>query len=437
MRVWFGSIIVWLMVACTMQTNEPNEHSAETPPAAQLTAGFGWSRAEVAILKDLWLGSLTSPPADLSNRVADNPQAAALGQQLFFDPRLSANQQVSCTSCHQPQRHFTDDLAQGLGTRTTQRSTMPLVGVAYSPWLTWDGHHDSLWSQALEPLEHPDEHGTTRLHVVHLIYQDSDYHVAYETLFSPLPAEIADFNRFPDSGGPVADANYRAAWERMTLQDQQTATEIFVNVGKTLAAYQRLLLPGPTPFDAYVQALLSGNEAGMEAALSADEVAGLRLFIGRAGCVRCHNGPLFTDFNFHNTGTPPGTEEGPNAGRAIGLALVAANEFNCLSRHSDAAPDDCLLTPEIPSDGEQSPLKFAFKTPSLRNVAETAPYMHIGQFDTLGHVLAHYNKAPTALYGQTELAVLDLSATELSQLEAFLHALSGPPATPPELMDAP
>ena len=250
---------------------------ALTPPVTSL-----WGPDEVAILRDLWLGSLSPLPPDPSNAVADDPAAAALGHRLFFEARLSANNQVACASCHQPAWMFTDGFPLSFGTRTTKRNAMTIVGSAYSPWLMWDGRQDSLWAQALDPLEHPDEHGATRLQAVHLINQDPAYHAAYEALFGPLSPALSDFDRFPDSGGPVAFAPYRASWETMAPQDQAAVTRIYVNLGKAIAAYERLILPGPSRFDTYVEAILQGDAQRAESALSPAEVAGLRLFIGRA-----------------------------------------------------------------------------------------------------------------------------------------------------------
>ena len=312
---------------------------------------------------------------------------------------------------------------------------MTIVGAAYSPWLLWDGHKDSLWAQAVEPIEHPDEHGTTRLHAVHLIRQDSTYRPLYEQLFGPLPEELADFDRFPDGGGPVEYALYRQNWASMQPDDQQTATEILTNSGKVIAAYERLIRPGPSRFDDYVEALLRGDEAGVAAALTADEVAGLRLFIGPANCIQCHHGPLFTDNRFHRTGVPEPAEASPDAGRAAGVAKLAADEFNCLGPYSDAEAGDCIDLKLVEETADE--FFAAFRTPTLRNVAETKPFMHTGEFAVLSDVLAHYRQAPPDSAGETELRPLGLSDAELKQLEAFLRTLSGPLAVASELLEPP
>jgi cytochrome c peroxidase len=209
----------------------------------------------------------------------------------------------------------------------------------------------------------------------------------------------------------------------------------YANIGKAVAAYERLIMPGPSPFDAYVAALLENEAAVAEEALTPDQIAGLRLFIGDADCTRCHNGPLFTNNEFHNTGVPAAVGLPLDKGRKVGVQKVQADGFNCLGSFSDAGPEDCADLRFVKSSGSE--LVAAFKTPTLRNVAETAPYMHAGQFATLKEVLNHYNRAVSGTVGHTELEPLDLSETELAQLEAFLHSLSGPLAVAPEWLRPP
>jgi len=391
-----------------------------------------WNEVEVSTLRSLWIGSLSPLPEDPSNAYADNPQAAALGQALFFDTRFSSTSEVACATCHIPDKMFNDQLPLAKGVGTTTRRTMTVIGTAYSPWLFWDGRKDSQWAQALGPMESAVEHGGTRAQYAHLV--DEYYRDEYETIFGALP-DFSDRTRFPNVAGPVDDEAARAAWDAMTPADRETVTQVYVNMGKAIAAYERLLMPGPSRFDAYVEALLDEDKNAMDTSLTDDEVAGLKLFIGRAQCINCHNGPLFTNNEFHNTGVPTASGLSSDDGRASGVIQVIADEFNCLSQWSDAGPDDCAELRFVTSMGEQ--LEGAFKPPTLRNVAESAPYMHAGQYTTLEEVLSHYNHPPLAPLGHSELEPLGLTARELTQLEAFLRALSGPLNIAPELLAPP
>src|SRR6478609_4381416 len=144
----------------------------------------GWTSAQLEELRSMSLAELESLPRDPTNRVADDPRAANLGRRLFFDPRLSSNGRVACSTCHQPERGFQDGTALAIGVGTTARRTMPIVGMARSPFLFWDGRKDSLWAQALGPLESPVEHGGTRAQYAHVV-ADS-YAQEYEQIFGPL-----------------------------------------------------------------------------------------------------------------------------------------------------------------------------------------------------------------------------------------------------------
>lgn len=444
-------------------------YAAARPPPPQ-----PWTEAELQIIGSLWLGALPPAPKDPSNAVVDLPLAQRLGHRLFFDARLSANNAVSCATCHRPERRFTDGLPLAVGLGVGQFNTPSLIGVAYSPWQFWNGRKDSLWAQATAPLESPIEHGTSRTAIARLIAADSEYRTAYAALFGPLP-ELPEGK--PDSAADdqtAAEMFVDAAKNPAVLDTgkdmRQAVTEVFVNAAKAIAAYQRLLLPGESRFDRYAAGLVKRNAGELsadrqdhgnaisaanaadrggaepgtgsqdpadprpDASLTRTELEGLRLFIGKAQCVNCHNGPLFTNHEFHNTGPLPAPGGLPDLGRIVGADLVRNDPFNCLGRHSDAAPNDCAELRFMRTGPE---LLGARKTPSLRNLEGTEPHMHAGQIASLAEVLDHYNRAPDAIVGHSEAKPLNLLPYELKRLQAFLHSLDAPPATAPEWLAPP
>jgi cytochrome c peroxidase len=188
-----------------------------------------------------------------------------------------------------------------------------------------------------------------------------------------------------------------------------------VNIGKAIAAYERRVQFDASRFDRF---LADGK------GLSDDEIKGARLFIGKANCIQCHNGPLLTDNVFHNTGVPARADLPADNGRALGARQVLADEFNCRSKWSDADAAACSELEYMVADGHE--LVRAYKTPSLRSVASRAPYMHAGQIKSLGDVLDHYNRAPDAPAGHSEIVPLQLSRQQLKQLEAFLKTVESP-----------
>jgi cytochrome c peroxidase len=375
----------------------------------------GWTSAQLDELRSMSLGQLEPLPRDPTNRVADDPRAVDLGRRLFFDTRLSSNGRVACSTCHQADRGFQDGIALAKGIGTTARRTMPIAGMARSQFLFWDGRKDGLWAQALGPLESPVEHGGTRAQYAHVVAES--YAAEYEQIFGALP----DLSRLPRSAGPVADREAASAWTALSSAQRDDVTRVFVNIGKAIAAYERRIEYGPSRFDKYIAAMTT-EQSGADI-LTDDEVAGLRLFMGRANCTQCHNGPLFTSNEFHNTGVPPRPGLAIDHGRLTGATAVLSDEFNCRSRWSDARERCAEL--EFMVTGDHT-LDRAYKVPSLRNVAERAPYMDAGQLATLTDVLDHYNRAPAAATGHSELRPLRLKALELRQLEAFLRTLSGP-----------
>jgi len=362
--------------------------------AGAALATEAYSPTELATLRSLWIGSLGPLPDDPSNAYDTDPRAAALGRRFFFDTGFSANGALSCASCHPAELGFQDrkPVAEGLG--PLARRSMPLAGVAYNTWFFWDGRKDSLWSQATTPLENPVELGATRPKVAARIA--AHYRSDYEAIFGPLPTD--------STAGPAAD-------------------RVFVNVAKAIAAFERTIQPQASRFDRYVEALQTSDAATADALLSAAEIRGLRLFIGKAKCINCHAGPLLTNGEFEFTRVPLPT---PDPGRGGGIPAVQKDEFSCTGRYSDANPDQCTALRFMITNARDG--QYAFKTPSLRNVASRAPYMHAGQFATLAEVLRFYRDGTA---GISEMGHGGTTDAELADLEAFLGTLTGPIAALP------
>ena len=338
-----------------------------------------WSLSQVKLLKSLSLSTLPNLPIDPSNQVAEKKSAAEFGHALFFDVRLSGNNNVACATCHQPEKMFTDGLTLASGSTMGTRHTPSLVGIAHSPWFYWDGRKDSQWAQALAPLEASHEQNTNRLDVARLITNDEYYAKKYTSIFGNLPKVPKTTN----GASPLGNTELKTAWRNLNQNQQIQITEIFVNVGKALAAYQRKLLPGKSRIDDYIDGLTE-MDMPTEKYLSSEEIAGLALFIGEAKCVACHNGPLLTNHEFHNTGILTISGQLPSMGRYDGIRSARIDPFNCLGEFSDAKDEECL---ELSFARDTSDLVGAQKTPTLRNIKDTGPYMHGGQLKNLLEVM--------------------------------------------------
>ena len=380
-----------------------------------------WNANELSILKSLSLSSLPPLPNSPSNRVSNNSQAQKLGKQLFFEKRLSGNGELSCASCHQPEKYFTDGIPLAKGAKTTNRNTPTIVSSGWLRWFYWDGRRDSLWSQALIPFEAEEEMASSRLAVTRFIASNKDYRLQYESIFGGIPKILSDKN-LPEHAGPIGDKFARTNWQRLSNHHQQQINQVYSNIGKTIAAYERTLTPKPTRFDHYIDQLFINNN--QKITLTEKEIAGIKLFINpeKTQCMQCHNGPLLTNNGFHNIGTGKFKGESLDFGRMLGLQAVLMDEFNCLGIYSDAKPNQCTSIRFL-NRSHHIPLQGAFKTPSLRNVQLTAPYFHDGRFDTLVKVIQFYNQPPRN-NGSHELKKLELNDKQLDELVAFLNLLT-------------
>ena len=386
-----------------------------------------WSAQEVSAIASMRLKAAGERPVDASNAYEQRTDVAVFGRALFNDTRLSRNGQVACVSCHAATGQFEDGRPFGQGIGTGKRRTMPVTGAANAPFLFWDGRKDSLWSQALGPMEDAAEHGGNRLRFAKLV--QAQYRDSYQKLFGVMP----DFSKLPDDAAPHGTPAEQAAWAAMSESSRDAVNRVFANMGKAIASYERLVSYGESRFDQYAQATVTGNGRAQEV-FTQQEVRGLRLFLTKGQCVTCHNGPMLTDHAFHNTGVPPADPKNPDRGRADGLVKLLKDEFNCLGPYSDAKPGQCGEL-QFLSASDASQLA-AFRTPGLRNVAARPPYMHAGQFASLEQVVQHYAASPKAVLGHSELALpedrhaerqpIRLSADEVRDLAVFLGTLTGP-----------
>ena len=403
---------------------------AQSGPSPALNDQVTFDESELTRILQHALAPL---PPDSTNRYSDDPAAAHFGQYLFFEKRFSPGA-ISCAACHDPALDFTDgnQLAKGVG--QMHRHTPSLWNVAHNRWFFWDGRADTLWAQALDPVEKEVEFGSSRSRVAHVIHDDANMRRAYEMIFGSMP-KLNNDRRFPVDARPVPDNPTHPdaiAWATMSPDDQKAVNQIYVNFGKAIAAYERKIVTEPkSPFDVFVEGIKTSDPAKRDA-LSPSAKRGLKLFIGEGNCRLCHTGPNFTDGEFHNTGAPPLAGVPQDGGRFEGASKVAKNPFAATDVYSDDR--------EGPSARK---LKFMartpetwgqFKTPSLRNVARTAPYMHQGQFATLREVIEFYSTRKGAVqighHQETILVPLNLTPQQIEDLEAFLESLSGPRIAP-------
>ena len=297
------------------------------------------------------------PPVVHPKDNAPTPEKISLGKQLYFDGRLSADNKVSCASCHDPAKGFSngEQFATGVEGKKGGRNSPTVINAAYGNLQFWDGRAKSLEDQALGPIQNPIEMNMT------------------------LEAVVAKLNGIE---------GYKQQFQQVFGTDVTSD-----GIAKAIACYERTVLCGDAPFDKF--------QAGDKAALSEAAARGKKLFFGKANCTACHAGASFTDNGFHNIGLP-GTDEG----------RATINK----------------------SVGD----KGAFKTPTLRDIARSGPYMHDGSLKTLEEVVAHYNKGGTPNPQlDEELFPLKLTDAEAADLVTFLKeglaSTSYPNHTAPEL----
>jgi cytochrome c peroxidase len=416
-----------LLVAALGGCGGPGASEPATPESLAASWGFGESEFRRAMR----LSPLPAYAGDPTNRFERDPAAAELGHHLFFETRLSGSGTVSCATCHDPALAFTDrrEVAEGLGRGT--RNTQTVLDAFRQRWLTWDGRADSAWSQALQPIERPHEMGGSRSGAVRLLGEDPQLATLYERAFGPLPPTEWLLS-LPAAARPDGPAGADAAWRSLPREDRERIDGIYAHLGKALAAHQLRLSAGVAPLDRFVEAWRRGDLAAAERYPAAAR-EGLRLFVGRGGCFQCHGGALLSDGEFHSIGTPPrGPLDAADPGRYLGVEILATDPFNAAGPFSDDRDGRAAMLTSQAARGPE--LWGRFRTPSLRQVAETPPYMHAGQVPDLESVVRFYSTLEGAVlldhHGETMLAPLGLEEREIASLVAFLESLTGP--GPPE-----
>ncbi len=329
---------------------------------------------------------------------ADNPQTGAkvtLGDKLFHDKRFSSTGEVSCSTCHAREKGFTDNLrvSEGINKLTGTRNAPTVINAAYMQTQFWDGREPDLEGQSKQPPLNPIEMGLTDYEpILKVVRNDPDYQKQFKAVF-----------------GKAGDA--------ITID----------HVAMAIAAFERTIIAGDSPFDQY-------RYGGKADALNESQLRGLELFTGKARCVSCHTieqtQALFTDNRFHNIGV--------GFKRIHGKEIETANAF-LKSRREGANIDVTVLTNENMSElgrfavTENATEVGAFKTPTLRNIAVTGPYMHDGSLETLEDVVTFYKNGgrlketdPLTPFLSGGIKPLDLTEQDEADLVAFLKALTSP-----------
>lgn len=396
-------------------------------PDSDLSKSTPWTPMELELLQALML-----EPEESAELSESQFAKAKLGHHLFFDESLSPHNRVSCATCHRPRKAFSsfEPLVDG---EKISNDVPSLIGVSEYFWFNRSGSKDSLWSQAQGPLESDQEIGSSRAALVHKVFSSSLYTQLYTDAFGAGVAEhLLDPDFVPTDASPVGSPSQRAAWVDLPDSIKHRIDRFFVNILKSLAAYQEQLVASPARFDFYVREL-GRTQKEVSNILTEEEVEGLKLFIsGKTRCLQCHTGPHFTDQQFHNIGTlkfsKSDADQSHNLpGRTRGVERLMSDLFNCKSAFSDAGNCDHL---DSLAAMEISYLQTgALKTPGLRNLAHTAPYMNDGSLSVLEDVIKHYQLPPesTDLRAAHELtAIRNLSDNEVRKLALFLRTLTSP-----------
>lgn len=329
------------------------------------------------------------PSVDFPEDNPQSPEKIALGKELFEDKRFSADGTVSCMTCHEPTKGFADGLkvAEGIKKLKGTRNAPTVSNAVYYESQFWDGRRESLEEQAKDPFVNPVEHGLkSHEPILDIIRKDSAYSDKFKKVFGVSP-------------------------DKITID----------HVVMAIASFERTLIHGNSPFDRY----LYGKDSN---AMSPAAVRGLEIFRTKGRCVDCHRieqtSSIFTDNKFHNLG--------------VGFSVIEPKLFDIVEKFREAKARGLDVDKAVLDDNKVSELgRFAltleisdlgrFKTPSIRNVELTAPYMHNGSIDTLEDVIELYDiggEANPML--DSGIRPLKLTGQEKADLVAFMKALTSP-----------
>lgn len=359
---------------------------------SQTQESIKFSPNEIAVISQFGPWPPTSNIPDLTNSLDQDPVAIQLGETLFFDTRLSANNQVSCATCHQPKKSFTDQNPLSAGLDLGTRNTPSLFNVRQKNWYGWGGDIDTLWGASIRALLSPFEMGIN-------IKKVSTY------------LKINNYK-------------YRDLLSHQKWKTAQTDQEKLAFLGKLLASYQGTLISPKSEFDLFREALLKQDKEQMSR-YSQAKIKGLKLFIGKGNCHFCHSGPLFSNNEFADIGMSYFDREGKvDKGRYQGIKNLKKSPFSSLGIHNDDTSNQSKtlakhVTLKHRNFGE-------FMVPSLRNITFTAPYMHQGSLANLDAVIEHYSNIDEERLHTDGIAILkplNLSAEEKANLKAFLESL--------------
>ena len=346
------------------------------------------------------------PPVPIPDNNPQTPAKIALGEKLYNEERFSTTGDVACLTCHDPEKAFTDSplkVSEGIEKKTGTRNSPTVINSAYFTTQFWDGRSPDLEDQALHPFINPVEHGLVDHEpILEIVRTDPEYVAAFSEVFG-------------------------------RKGDQITMREVTL----AIASFERTIIAGNSAFDRYFY----GGETD---ALTEQQIRGFDLFVNQGRCVSCHvieqTQALFTDNRFHNIG--------------VGISNIQNDVPELATTFLKADMTLSEVDVEVLTDARTSELgRFAinhdlddigsFKTPTLRNIAVTAPYMHDGSIENLKDVMIHYNNGGVTDVGDEVndflsggIRPLNLEEEQIDDLVAFMEALTSPEfAAPPSAPD--